>query len=107
MRKLDKKYHKALKFFDKHTKAELNRLRQEKLNAYRKHVAEDIEPDLYDLGYIDPDPENNRTYALTPKGQLELRVLDQIITNKKAIIISILALFIAIISIIVKFYGGS
>ncbi len=105
MRELDKKFYKALIIFDKETKARLDRLKNENLVLYREHVAEDIENDLYELGYVDPDPKKNRTYALTPMGQKELRVLDQILINKKSIIISIIALFIAGISIIVNIWG--
>ena len=83
MRELDKKFYKALIFFDENTKARLNRLKNEELDTYRRHIAEDIENDLYDLGYINPDPKSNRIYALTPEGQKELRVLDKILTDKK------------------------
>jgi hypothetical protein len=106
MRNLDKKYHKALKFFDKHTKSKLIRLKQEEPEKYRKYVVEDIELDLVNIGYIDTNPENNSTYALTPKGQAELRVLDGLITNKTAVIISIVALLIAVLSIIIDMYKG-
>jgi len=107
MRELDKKFYKALIFFDENTKARLNRLKNEELANYRRHVAEDVENDLYDLGYINPDPKSNRIYALTPQGQKELRVLDKIVSNKKAIIISIVAIIIAGISIIVNLWGSN
>jgi hypothetical protein len=106
MRKLDKKYHKALKFFDKHTKSKVDRIKQEDIQKYRKYVVEDIESDLEEEKFIDTDPMSFRKYALTQKGKEELRVLDEMITNKKTLIISIIALFVATISIIIEFYRG-
>jgi hypothetical protein len=106
MRLLDKKYRKALILFDKETKTKLARLKGEELQKYRKYVDEDIEKDLFELGYIDPDPNNNRSYALTPKGQSELRVLDGLVYNKYAIYISLMAIIIAILSVVVQVIKG-
>ena len=95
MRELDKKFHKALIFCDEHTKSELDNFRENKTEYYNERMPIDIENDLVNLEYINIDPDLNKNYILMPKGQEELRKLDDIKWNRRAIIISVIAAFIA------------
>jgi hypothetical protein len=108
MRELDKKFYKALIFFDRYSKDELNKIKINDPRNYEENVPKNIENDLFNLEYI--DPSGTREYVLMPKGQEELRKLDevnaneeQMKVNKWAIIISSFAIILAIISLLIDY----
>ena len=104
MNKIDLVWYKSLRFLSTLTSKEVNRIKKEDLDSYRKEVPEDVENTLHQIGYIQLN--QSVTNVVTQNGLQQLRDLEDIrrkdltlISAVVAVIISFLALGSSIISL--------
>ena len=106
MNPFDKKLYKALKFFSKNTIKYCDRIKEENLTEYRKHVSEDVENYLFQQKYVDADTEN--LHGITPNGLEQFRIIEGIKHNQKTRLLAIIAVIVSLITFAIGFYfrGG-
>lgn len=99
MNKIDKCLYRALKFLSKKSIKNIKEIKKENINKYYKYVPQLVEESLERARFIEDRPEEE--YSLvTGRGLQQLRLLEDIRIREKSILISILAIIIALISLI-------
>jgi len=104
MNKIDLVWYKSLRYLSTLTSKDVNRIKKDDLDNYKKNVPEDVENTLHQMGYIQLN--QSITNVVTQNGLQQLRDLEDIrrkdltlISAVIAIIISFLALGASIISL--------
>ena len=107
MNDFDKKLYKSLNYFANHRLTYIIKAQKSNKREFRNNVHKDVRDYIFEEGYVDADT-TRISYGITPKGLYQLRTLEGIIHNQKTFWVSIIAIVLAIISIILSIYvkGG-
>lgn len=104
MNRFDKDIFKALNYFANTELVEINKLRKNDFNKYKKIIPKHIETHIFENKYVDGD--TRLKMGITPIGLEQLRTLEGIKLNQKTFWISIAAIVISIITFVINSYNG-
>lgn len=100
MNRLDKSVYTSLKFFANNTRKEVEVIQERKKRKYENKVPKDMNVHLGDRKFINPVGQDR--YIITDEGLVELRTLEAIKHRGWALILSITAIIISVITFVLS-----